>query len=97
MAENGIAANVARLRLDREFTQADLASAAGLSRVAVGKIERGTVIPQARTLERLAEALEVSVRELVTPVRRLKSVRFRARTRVRARGQNPRPGGNVAR
>ena len=87
MSESCIATNVARLRLDREFTQADLASAAGLSRVAVGKIERGTVIPQARTLERLAEALEVSVRELVTPVRRLKSVRFRARTRVRARGQ----------
>ena len=40
MAESCIAANVARLRLDRELTQAELASAAGLSRIAVGKIER---------------------------------------------------------
>ena len=88
MAESCIATtNVARLRLDRELTQVELASAAGLSRIAVGKIERGAVTPQARTLERLAEALEVSVRELVTPVRRLASVRFRAPARVRAREQ----------
>ena len=87
MAESCIAANIARLRLDRELTQAELASTAGLSRVAVGKIERGEVIPQARTLDRLAIALKVSVSELVTPVRRLESVRFRARTRVRAREQ----------
>ena len=87
MAESCIAANVARLRLDRELTQAELASAAGLSRIAVGKIERGEAMPQARTLEALANALEVSVRELVTSVRRLQSVRFRARTRVRAREQ----------
>ena len=53
----------------------------------MGKIERGQVIPQARTLEALAKALEVPVRELVTPVRRLESVRFRARKLVRAREQ----------
>ena len=44
-------------------------------------------MPQARTLETLAKALEVPVRELVTPVRRLDSVRFRARKLVRAREQ----------
>ena len=87
MAESCIATNVARLRLDRELTQAELASAAGLSRIAVGKIERGAVIPQAQTLERLAKALGVSVRELVTAVRRLTSVRFRAPAQVRAREQ----------
>ena len=87
MAESCIATNVARLRLDRELTQAELARTAGLSRIAVGKIERGQAIPQARTLETLARALEVPVRELVTPVRRLESVRFRARKSVRAREQ----------
>ena len=87
MTESCIAANVARLRLDRELTQAELAQTAGLSRIAVGKIERGQVMPQARTLETLAKALEVPVRELVTPVRRLDSVRFRARKLVRAREQ----------
>ena len=87
MAESCIAANVARLRLDREITQAELARRAGLSRVAVGKIERGEVEPQARTLDTLAKALDVSVGKLVTPVRRLASVRFRARKRVHAREQ----------
>ena len=87
MAESSIAANVARLRLDRQLTQANLARSAGLSRVAVGKIERGEVEPQARTLDSLAKALEVPVGDLVTPVRRLESVRFRARKRVHAREQ----------
>ena len=87
MAETCIAANVARLRLDGELTQAELAHKAGLSRVAVGKIERGTVVPQAGTVEALAQALGCSVRDLVTPVRRLESVRFRARARVPAREQ----------
>ena len=85
--EIGVAANVARLRLDRELTQAELAREAGLSRVSVGKIERGEVVPQARTLAALAKVLGVSVGEMVTPVRRLESVRFRAGTRVHAREQ----------
>ena len=82
-----IAANVARLRLDRRLTQEDLATKAGLSRVALGKIERGTVVPRARTLNALAKALAVPVGELVTPVRSLESVRFRARAQVHAREQ----------
>ena len=82
-----IAANVARLRLDRQLTQADLATKAKLSRVALGKIERGTVVPRARTLDALAKALAVPVGELVTPVRPLESVRFRARALVHAREQ----------
>ena len=85
--ETTIAANLARLRLDRELTQDDLAAKAGLSRVALGKIERGAVIPRARTLDALAKALAVPVGDLVTPVRPLESVRFRARARVHAREQ----------
>lgn len=85
--EATIAANVARLRLDRRLTQEDLATKAGLSRVALGKIERGSVVPRAQTLDTLAKALAVPVGELVTPVRPLESVRFRARTQVHAREQ----------
>ena len=85
--EGSIAANIARLRLDRQLTQEELAAKAGLSRVALGKIERGTVVPRARTLAVLATALAVPVGDLVTPVRPLESVRFRARARVHAREQ----------
>ena len=85
--EGSIAANIARLRLDRQLTQEELAAKAGLSRVTLGKIERGTVVPRARTLADLATALAVPVGDLVTPVRPLESVRFRARARVHAREQ----------
>ena len=82
-----IGANVARLRLDRQLTQGQLAATAGISRVALGKIERGAVVPRARTLADLAVALAVPVGELVTPVRALESVRFRARAQVHGREQ----------
>ena len=80
-------ANVARLRLDRQLTQEVLAAKAGVSRVELGKIERGVVVPRARTLADLAKALAVPVGELVTPVRPLESVRFRAKAQVNAREQ----------
>ena len=85
--ETHIAANIARLRLDRQLTQAELAGKAGISRVALGKIERGVVVPRAGTLALLAKTLAVPIGELVTPVRPLDSVRFRARARVHAREQ----------
>ncbi len=82
-----IAANVARLRLERQLTQGQLAERAGISRMAVGKIERGAVVPRAATLGDLAAALAVPVGELVTPVRPLQSVRFRAKAQVHGREQ----------
>ena len=82
-----IAANLARLRLDKALTQEDLALKAGLSRVAFGRIERGAVVPRAKTLQALAEALDMPVSELVRPIRSLESVRFRARAQVRSREQ----------
>ena len=57
----------------------------GVSRVALGKIERGDVFPRAETLDVLANALDVSVGAIVAPARPLRSVRFRARTRAHAR------------
>ena len=55
--------------------------------MALGKIERGTVVPRAGTLRGLAAALEVPLGELVTRVRALESVRFRAKARVHGREQ----------
>ena len=83
---SSIAGNVARLRRDRQLTQEQLAAQAGLSRLALGKIERGAVVPRAETVAALAKVLAVSIGELVTPVRRLDNVRFRA-GRVHAREQ----------
>ena len=85
--ETGIAENVARLRLDRQLTQAALAERVGMSRVALGKIERGVALPRAETLVALARGLGVPVRDLVIRVRPLRSVRFRARPTMYGRGQ----------
>lgn len=82
-----VGANVARLRLDQQLTQEGLAEKAGISRVALGKIERSTVIPRAATLAGLANALDVPLSELVTPVRPLEGVRFRADRQVHSREQ----------
>ena len=82
-----IAANLARLRLDKDLTQEALALKAGVSRVALGRIERGAVVPRAKTLQALAEALGVPVSELVRLVHPLESVRFRAKAQVRSREQ----------
>lgn len=79
--------NLLRLRRDREWTQAQLAEKANLSPVAVRKIERGVVYPRTLTLHDLARALEVPVGELLTRVRPLRSVRFRARARLHGREQ----------
>ena len=58
-----------------------------MSRMALGKIERGAVVPRVATLTDLAAALSVPVGELVTPVRPLDSVRFRAKAQVHSRAQ----------
>ena len=87
MREKCIAENVARLRLDRRLTQEILAHQAGISRLALGRIERGEVVPRARTLVALAKALGTPIGELFRTVRRLESVRFRARAQVHGRAQ----------
>jgi Zn-dependent peptidase ImmA (M78 family)/transcriptional regulator with XRE-family HTH domain len=87
MAQQTIATNLARLRTDRGLSQAELAAKAGLSRLTLGKIERGEVMPRSGTLSDLAEGLRVDLGQLVTPVRPLPGVRFRAAKRANSREQ----------
>ena len=82
-----LAANVARLREDRELTQAALAERVGWSRFRVGKIERGLADLDGPSLRKLAEALHTTWGDLYSKVRPLESVRFRARKRIRGRAQ----------
>lgn len=82
-----ISENVVRLRMDRGLTQQQLADQAGISRPALGKIERGIVDPRARTISALADALKVPLREILIEVRPLRNVRFRVRTKLHSREQ----------
>jgi transcriptional regulator with XRE-family HTH domain len=52
------------LRIEREMTQEDLANAADVSTVFVSSIERGKYAPSFDNLEKLARALDVSVKDL---------------------------------
>ncbi|MDK9705367.1 MAG: helix-turn-helix domain-containing protein [Sulfuritalea sp.] len=63
-----VAANLRRIRHDRQLTQEELAHRAGLSSRYVGSIERSDVSVSITILGRLAEALEIDPRELMSPL-----------------------------
>lgn len=52
----------------RALTQQELAAKAGISRVALTRIESGQAEPMARTVRKLAEALGVQVDDLMDPL-----------------------------
>jgi len=57
------------LRETRHLTQAELAHRAGLSRMHVIRIERDEISPTLDTLEKVAQALGVTVQSLLRRVR----------------------------
>lgn len=52
-------------RAKRKLSQEKLAELADLSKTHVGDIERGTTIPTVETLNRIANALDITLVELV--------------------------------
>jgi Zn-dependent peptidase ImmA (M78 family)/transcriptional regulator with XRE-family HTH domain len=85
MNQELIVTNLKRLRSVGGLTQEELAERAGLSRAGYRNIETGRTIPRSSTLEALAEALDVPLRELLTPIPVLQYVRFRSFKRLRTR------------
>lgn len=59
--------NLRRLREARGFTQAQLSSASGVPRPTIAKLEAGAPNPTLHVLARLAQALRVSIEELLAP------------------------------
>ena len=57
-----VAAQVIGLRLAHGLTQAQLAERCGVDQADISHIERGSVDPTTRTLQRIAEALDADVR-----------------------------------
>lgn len=57
--------NIKKFRQNQNLRQSELAKKAGISRVAVGNYERNERIPNAEILLRIAEALNVSLLELL--------------------------------
>lgn len=72
-----LAKNVKRLRIERRLTQEVLANKAGLSLPTIKKLEGAKSEPRMNTLRSIAGALNIRLKDLLQPVRRLDSVRFR--------------------
>lgn len=53
--------SVRRLRIERGWTQTELAVAAGMSQPAVARFERARSVPTLRVLERIAKALDAEL------------------------------------
>ena len=73
-----ISINLRRLRIMKDMTQDQIATAADISRVAYRNIETGKSEPRANTLDAIARALGVDVFALATPVPEPTTLRFRA-------------------
>jgi Zn-dependent peptidase ImmA (M78 family)/transcriptional regulator with XRE-family HTH domain len=80
-----IAKNLVKWRQERGLNQEQLAEAAGLSRSGYRKIEGGEGLARLDTLQRLAEALKVPLKELLEPQLTLQRARFRSRKRLNRR------------
>jgi transcriptional regulator with XRE-family HTH domain len=61
-----VARNVRRFRLERGFSIGDLARRSGLSKQTLSKLEMGNGNPTVDTLDAVGDALDVSLRRLVT-------------------------------
>jgi Zn-dependent peptidase ImmA (M78 family)/transcriptional regulator with XRE-family HTH domain len=85
MEASTVPSNLRRLRQSQGLTQAAMAEKAGLSRAGYRNIELARAAPRPATLEAIAEALGVHLRDLVTPVPVLRRVRFRSFRRLRTR------------
>jgi transcriptional regulator with XRE-family HTH domain len=70
---------VRRLRESRGWSQERLANRAGLNRSYMGEIERAAVMPSLATAAKLAQALEVTLTELISQCERPTSMPVKAR------------------
>jgi transcriptional regulator with XRE-family HTH domain len=62
-----LANNLKHFRIQRQFSQAQLAEKANISVTFLSNIERGKMFPKVETLSRLTESLDVEVYELFRP------------------------------
>ena len=78
-------ANLRRFRTAKGLSQQALADMAGMSRIGYRDIEVGKATPRLASLQRIADALGISVPDLLAPVRELTHVRFRADKKMMTR------------
>jgi DNA-binding XRE family transcriptional regulator len=70
-----LAANLWRLRKERELSQADVARALGVDQAAIGLIELGRANPTLRTIAAIAEVLQTTAGDLLNGRKRARPKR----------------------
>jgi Zn-dependent peptidase ImmA (M78 family)/DNA-binding XRE family transcriptional regulator len=85
MEQKNIGGNLKRIREAKGLTQSQMADLAGISRIAYRNIENGTSSPKVITLQNIAAGVDVKLQDLLTPVRTLEKVRFRASKKMNSR------------
>lgn len=85
MEGEALAYNLKKFRAKSGLSQPDLAKLAGISLPALKNLESSRTEPREGTLMALSRALNVSFKDLLTPVRPLNSVRFRSNKRMQTR------------
>jgi len=60
--EKKIGARATEIRLSKKLTQAQLAEKVGLSEESISRLERGVTFPSLRTMENIAQAMDVPLR-----------------------------------
>jgi transcriptional regulator with XRE-family HTH domain len=86
-AASPLSINLRRIRTARGMSQVELADRAKLSRMGYRNIEAGESEPKVDTLNAIALALDVSLEQLLVPVRPLNNVRFRAQKKLHSRDE----------
>lgn len=87
METSYISENIIRFRYDRDLSRVELASKSGLSEGSLANLEKGKTAPRLDTLQKVAKGLGIRVKELLIPVKKLTSVRFRAQKKLKSRDQ----------
>jgi transcriptional regulator with XRE-family HTH domain len=83
-----LARNIRRLRLQRDWSQDDLADAAGVRQALVSALEVSTANPTLESLDKVAIALDVEVADLLTPAAKVFAGPSRRRPPARSRGRS---------
>ncbi len=82
-----LADNISSLRESRGLTQAQIAKTAGIPRPTWANLESGSANPTLQVLLKIAEALQVSLEELLAPPRPSAKLYRRAELPMRMRGK----------
>lgn len=64
--EKVIGVRIAKIRKDRELTQAKLAEMVDTTVETISRLERGVSIPSLKTLEKISRALHIHIKELLS-------------------------------